>query len=112
MVKYSLLAIWLALPALMTAQAETLSDPTAPPRNQAQSKAKSKTYLPSLQAIIVGGEQPGAILNQRFISLKDHISGYSLSEVHQDYVVLVKQNQQYRIQLDKVSVKRITVQGQ
>ncbi|MDO6686842.1 MULTISPECIES: hypothetical protein [unclassified Agarivorans] len=93
--------------------AAPLSDPTAPPNSRSStSSATKQVSLPSIQAIIVGGKEPGAILNQRFVGVKQSISGYTLSRVHQDYVVLTRANKQYRIQLDKVSVKRVTGQGQ
>ncbi|WP_163134692.1 hypothetical protein [Agarivorans sp. Alg241-V36] len=99
---------------LMTSNgyASSLSDPTAPPNSRTHNNTTKRAALPSLQAIIVGGEQPGAILNQRFVAVNQNISGFTLSRLHQDYVVLARAGKQYKIKLDKVSVKRITVQGQ
>lgn len=92
--------------------ASSLSDPTAPPNSSKHTSTTKRAVLPSLQAIIVGGEQPGAILNQRFVAVNQNISGFTLSRLHQDYVVLARAGKQYKIKLDKVSVKRVTVQGQ
>lgn len=112
MVKTYCLVLLGCLFLAVNTQANTLSDPTAPPNSNKLNNTTKRAALPSLQAIIVGGEQPGAILNQRFVAVNHSISGFTLSRLHQDYVVLARAGKQYRITLDKVSVKRVTVQGQ
>lgn len=94
----------------MPAQAQT--DPTAPPMAQGGLSTKSKAVLPSLQAVIQDGQQSGAILNQQFVALKESVSGYTLTRVGYDHVVLERAGKHYKIQLDKVSVKQLTGQGQ
>lgn len=89
----------------------TLVDPTAPPgftsTASAPVKAKAKVArLPQLSAIFKGTEQPGAVLNQQFVALGDVLQGYRLTKVADNYVILVRNKKQFRIRLDKVSVKQ------
>ncbi|WP_427980885.1 hypothetical protein [Agarivorans sp.] len=88
------------------------TDPTAPPAEQRSVNKKSTAVLPSLQAVIQDGQQSGAILNQQFVALKESVSGYTLTRVGHDHVVLARAGKHYKIQLDKVSVKQLTGQGQ
>ncbi|WP_432463819.1 hypothetical protein [Agarivorans sp. QJM3NY_33] len=112
MLKQMMAIVMIATMIQGVAWANSLSDPTAPPRELGQTIVKATLVLPSLQAVIVGGSQTGAVLNQRFVALNQKIDGFSLVRVAQGYVVLVKSNQSYRIQLDTVSVKDSVVQGQ
>ncbi len=88
------------------------SDPTAPPMAQRGVTNTFITALPKLQAVIQDGQQSGAILNQEFVALQQSVSGYKLTQVADDYVVLERAGKHYKIQLDKVSVKQLTGQGQ
>lgn len=94
----------------MPALAQT--DPTAPPTTQAGATKSVKATLPTLQAVIQDGQQSGAILNQQFVALQQSVSGYTLARVGDDHVVLERAGKYYTIQLDKVSVKQLTEQGQ
>jgi MSHA biogenesis protein MshK len=95
---------WLTL----MANAATLVDPTVPPGATNESPVKSastKVQLPSLSAIFIGTQTPGAVLNGQFIELGQWIRGYRLLRVAENAVTLVRNNKQYRVELDKVVVK-------
>lgn len=81
-------------------QASELQDPTKPVKYQAPQKAKRQSQvLPKLQAIFTNGNTRSALLNQEKKQQGQTIAGFKLIKIGTDYVLIMRNNQQHRLNL-------------
>ncbi|AJR07366.1 MSHA biogenesis protein MshK [Photobacterium gaetbulicola] len=96
--------VWLLIPLAQAAQ-----DPTAPLGWQAPAvkTSPSRARLPQLQGIFCDqdGQACRAILNSVSVGTGGRISGYTLSQVTDDYVILQRGGRQWRLEMFADNIK-------
>ncbi|PSW10227.1 MSHA biogenesis protein MshK [Photobacterium sanctipauli] len=101
------IAFWAGI--LSAGNAVASQDPTAPLGWQAPAvkKAPSRARLPQLQGIFCdqSGSDCTVILNNNLISPGGRVNGYTLDRVQDDFVILRRGSQQWRLYLFADNVK-------
>lgn len=105
MVRLAIMAVaWLMMPLVQAAQ-----DPTAPLGWQAPAvkATSSRARLPQLQGIFCDqdGQVCRAILNNVSVGTGGRISGYTLSQVTDDFVILQRGGRQWRLEMFADNIK-------
>ena len=107
MVRLAVIAVAWLMMSLVPAQAA--QDPTAPLGWQAPAvkSSPSRARLPQLQGIFCDqdGQACRAILNSVSVGTGGRISGYTLSQVTDDYVILQRGGRQWRLDMFADNVK-------
>jgi hypothetical protein len=83
-------------------------DPMRPPAGTGELSAQVKQEQPRwiLQSVLISGQRNIAVINQRTVSVGDHINGARVVAIHPGYVRLSKANEVFIIRLPSLSVKR------
>ena len=107
MVRLAVIAVAWLMMSLVPVQAA--QDPTAPLGWQAPAvkSSPSRARLPQLQGIFCDqdGQACRAILNSVSVGTGGRISGYTLSQVTDDYVILQRGGRQWRLDMFADNVK-------
>lgn len=106
MVKSVLMALIMLV--VMAGYANASQDPTAPLGWQAPAKkyTTKKARLPELQGIVCGEQSAcTVILNNVPVELGGRVSGYTLTEIKDDYVTVTRGGKQWRLVLFADEVK-------
>lgn len=100
---FSLLILLLTIPQALSA---TLKDPTRPQTLGGTSKSAESvnSSLPVLKAIISLGNQRQALFEQGAKSPGESVSGYTVSAIKEDKVILKRNNQLFHVTVFPVQV--------
>jgi len=99
-VKFKFIVMSLFISLSLFAQSETLVDPTAPLNFQPKKQKKIyRAALPKLQSIVMAAGKPQAIINNKAYQKGQKVSGYRITLIDAQKVLLEYQKKTYKLTL-------------